>query len=439
MRSEAGEALHSMDEAGVKRQSAWQGIPPIVLRCLLLMVVAVAVCVATEAVCRYVLHLGDPVYRWPLRRENVRFPDLVNFYPRFKYLHTEAFFTWTGATPFMYPATATIPYECFYAFAPHIVAAYLSFAFGSLTVAAALFTRALFRRGVRLSAAAALVLLGLLCCYPVWFALGQANLEIVVWALIAGGIAFFLTGKGYGAAVCFGLTASLKIYPVLFLVLLLVRRQYRQAIAGVVAAAVFSAGALIFVGPTFAAASKGIQHGLDLFRQLYMLTVRNETGVDHSLFALFKRIFWRHAIDLHWASGTLTLYLGLMALLTLGLLVGRVWRQPVLNQIVFCTVVCVLFPPTSFEYTLLHVLTVFGALILLAVDTYRTGQRIPGLTAMLLCCAATLVFLPEVIHHGKQWDGQLKCLLLVALLVLTLRYPLQARPTAEPSGMVTRG
>jgi len=84
-------------------------------------------------------------------------------------------------------------------------------------------------------------------------------------------------------------------------------------------------------------------------------------------------------------------------------------------------------------------LTVFGALILLAVDTYRTGQRIPGLTAMLLCCAATLVFLPEVIHHGKQWDGQLKCLLLVALLVLTLRYPLQVRPTTEPSGLVTRG
>ena len=427
MISKPEEVPQPMGEPRVQEQNTRHDVPPVVLRCLLLMAIAVLVCVGIEALCRYVFHLHDSFYLWPLRREGVRFPDLMYFYPRFKYLHTEAFFTSKEVFPFMYPATAVVPYAFFYAFAPHMVAAYLSFALGSLATAAVLFARALSQRGIRLPVALGLVTLGLLCCYPVWFALSQANLEIVVWVVITSGIALFLTGRGYGAAVFFGLAASLKIYPALFLVLLLLRRQYRQVAAGVVAMLFFSIGSLLFVGPTFIEASKGIQHGIDLFRQLYMLQVRNETGLDHSLFALFKRLFWRHEATSPWANMELTFYLGLMSLLTLGLLIGKVWRQPVLNQIVFCTIACVLFPPTSFEYTLLQVLTVFAILVLLSVDAQRARQRVPGLTAILFCCAATLTFLPELIHHELQVGGQLKCLLLTAVLVLTLRYPLQIR------------
>jgi hypothetical protein len=414
-----------MRESGMKEQGTWYNVPPVVLQCLLLMIAAVLVCEGVEAVCRYVLHIHDPFYLSPLRTETIRFPDLMYFYPRFRYLHTELFFTSTDVFPFMYPASAVVPYVFFYAFAPHIVAAYLSFALGSLITAAALFARALSQRGIKLIVAVGLITSGLVCCYPVWFALSQANLEIVVWVVITSGIALFLAGRGYGAAVCFALAACLKIYPALFLVLLLLRRQHRQVAVGVVAGISFSIGALLFVGPTFAEASNGIKHGLNLFKVLYMLRVRNETGLDHSLFALFKRIVWQHQTTSQRAAVELKLYLILMSLLTLGLLVRRVWRQPVINQIVFCTIVCVLFPPTSFEYTLLEILTVFGLLTLLAVDAQLAGQRIPGLTAILFCCAATLTFLPELIHHETEFGGQIKCLLLIALLILTLRYPLQ--------------
>ena len=102
----------------------------------------------------------------------------------------------------------------------------------------------------------------LLCSYPLWFAAKQANMEIVIWVFLAAGLACLLKGRGYSAAGCFGIAASMKIYPIIYLGLLLVRRQYREVIFGAVTAAVVTLASLWAVYPNLLVSSRRISAGV---------------------------------------------------------------------------------------------------------------------------------------------------------------------------------
>lgn len=405
--------------------AALRRLPSLAILLVALLAAAVAVCLGTELVFRVVLHNTLPLYTYPLRVEFIPFPDLFGFYPRFSLLHTEAFFTSRANTPFMYPAAAVPVYVSFYAGSPHVLATYLGFSFGALLVAALFAMASLVRRDIGALAAAAYVAVTMLCAYPIWFALSQGNIEIVIWVLLVTGIALYWSGRGYPACVCFGLAAAIKIYPVLFLVLPLYRKRWGQSALGAAVAVAYSVGSLVYVGPTFQQASRGIAAGLNLFRTEIMLRVLEVTGIDHSLFALYKIPFKDH-VAIGRFEVALPVYLGLMAVTVFLLLATRVRHLPLANQLAFCVVVCVLFPPTSFEYTLLHMLTLYGLFLFLLLDTRRAGIRLPGLTQALVCCTVCLGFMPELIYHGHQGDGIVKSLALLVLLFTVLRYPFPA-------------
>ena len=400
-------------------------LPSILTGLLGLLVLAVVICLGSEWICRVVLHATLPLYRTPLRVEAVRFPDLLAFYPRFALLHTEDFFTSTATNPFMYAAAAVPLYVALYAVAPHILAAYLTFSLLVLSVGALSVIRGLVRRGIGVLAAAGYTLLTMLCVYPIWFALSQANIEIFIWVLLAMGIALYWHRRGYAACVCFGLAAAIKIYPVLFLVLPLYRKRWGQAALGAVTAAAYSVGALIYVGPTLLQAFYGIRGGLGRFRTMIMLHILDVTGIDHSLFSLYKLVFRKDEAAGRFETA-LPIYLGLMVIAVLVLLATRVRRLPLANQLAFCVVVCVLCPPTSFEYTLMHIMTLNALFMFLLLDARRVGKQPPGLVQALACCTVCLSFLPELIHNGRQVDGAVKSLGLILLLYTVLLYPFPA-------------
>lgn len=407
------------DRADVRR------LPFIVTLLSGLLAAAVVICLGTEWICRVALHETLTLYTTPLRVEAVRFPDLLAFYPRFTLLHTEAFFTSTASYFFMYPAAAVPVYVALYAAAPHVLAVYLTFSFVALLVGALFVIRALIRRGIGTLAAASYVLLTMLCAYPIWFALSQANIEIVIWVLLATGIAFYWHQREYPACVCFGLAAAIKIYPLLFLVLPLYRKRWGQAALGAAVTAAYSISSLMYIGPTVSQASHGISAGLNRFRTDFMLRILDVTGVDHSLFSLYKLLFRNHVAAGRFETA-LPVYLGLMTVIVLVLLATRVRHLPLANQLAFCVVVCVLFPPTSFEYTLLHILTLSALFLFLLLDARRVGIRRSGLVQALACCTVCLSFLPELIRRGHQVDGIVKSLALLLLLVTVLRHPFPA-------------
>jgi hypothetical protein len=100
----------------------------------------------------------------------------------------------------------------------------------------------------------------------------------------------------------------------------------------------------------------------------------------------------------------------------------RIWRLPLLNQILVLSVLSVIVPPISFDYTLL---SLYPALAMLSITALhlpenRQGELIPH----FLLFAAILTPESYLIVHGIPFAGQLRALCLLAMLVLVLWKPL---------------
>ncbi len=155
-----------------------------------------------------------------------------------------------------------------------------------------------------------------------------------------------------------------------------------------------------------------------------MLHIRPEIGADHSLFAFIKLLI-RPAPTPAFLDRLLPVYLVTAALAGTALFFLRIVRLPALNQILCLTVASILLPPTSFEYTLLHLFLPLALFVLLAVDASREGHISRVLKIVLGCFGILLSFIPELIHHGMSYGGQVKCLVLLVLFVLALWRPFE--------------
>lgn len=379
-----------------------------------------ALCLVVEIIARRFFHLHFEPYATPFFREF--FPDFLNFIPRFHYFGSLLFFSYTGTRPFMYPATMAVLYKLFYFVPGSPLVIFLLTGLVAVTIAIRCLGRGLRHHGISAADSYLFPTCVVLCSYPVWFAGRQANMEIVIWIILMAGLGFFLKGYCYSAAACFGLAAALKIYPLIYFGLLLSERRYRQIVFGVLLAAVATLGSLWLVYPVITVAWRNINAGLDLFRSMYMLRVRPEIGADHSLFALLKLCL--HPLPTPSGVGKLlSVYLGVTAFCGLLLFFARIRTLPVINQILCLSIASVLLPPTSFEYTLLHLLFPLAMLVLLIVESVRRRVDVPGLKLSLGCFAVLLAFLPEIIYRGHSYGGQIKCITLLVLFVIALRHP----------------
>jgi hypothetical protein len=398
---------------------------------MLALVFFTACCGLVELVCRKVavLHRDRDPYIYPFLREH--YPDFLLLRPRFNFFHSAAFFSTSRGSPFMYPAPVGVVYRLFYAMPNGGLSTFLGFVLLSFTVAGLLFGRALQRRGMPHVLAYLVPPSVLLLSFPVWFELKQANMEIMLWILITAGVALFLAGRGYPAAVCFGIAASMKIYPLAYLGLLLIRRQYRQITVALTVGIATTVASLWVVGDSIGPAWQRVSEGVTKFRFLYMLHKRREMAFDHSLLSVIKLPMHPFPTPERFAP-ILTVYLVFVFILGFVLFFFRIWRMPAINQILFLTVACILLPPVSFEYTLLHLFVPLGLLTLFVVDVTRHGEPMPsGVRPAMACFAILLAPLSEVALLGRQLDGQIKAGALVVLLFVAATRPFMHRSTNE--------
>jgi hypothetical protein len=75
--------------------------------------------------------------------------------------------------------------------------------------------------------------------------------------------------------------------------------------------------------------------------------------------------------------------------------------------------------PESFEYTLIHLAVPWGLLVLYTIQCAKEGRSLKRLTPAFLCLAFVLSAQNELLVYRGYW-GQAKCLVLVALLVISL-------------------
>ena len=408
----------------------------------------VAGCLAAEAVSKTLLHLSG-IYTWPFLVFR-HWWDFRTFQLRFVYFHQLRFFSFDPqlGMHFMYLAPGAVLYQTFYSYRAHPILAYLVIVSTCLLLAVVLFGRALVRH--RLTPAVAFLLCGslLLCSYPFWFEMLLGNLEICIWILVTMGIWAFFSGRSYVAATMFGVAGAIKIYPLIYLGLLLSARRYRPVVGALVLAVVLNLVSLWLVYPDLRVAWVGILGGLEAFRQEYLLPLLPmETGFDHSLFSLVKRsIVWREPVGYFPdVSRAATVYLRGMAVVGVVLYFGRIRRMPWINQVLCLCVASILMTPVSHDYTLIHLYVPWAMLTLFAIDRSRrmlgVGEpaKLPGLLSAMVCFAVLFAPETEIIRDGLSYGGQVKALVLVGLMVVGLRFPFGEPVALEQTTEATAG
>ena len=412
-------------------QEISRSLPPELQRFVMLVLVLVFACLLLEFCCSRFLHLGYP-FNWPLMPRDVSFWDFEAYFDQFKRLHTAAFFQ--GTYILMYPAPVALCYWLFYAFQPHATVCFLSFIVCSSFLAAYFVVRALMRRNVPPGKAIGVVGLTYILAYPFWFEFKQGNTEIVVWIVVSLGIFAFANKRTWTAAALFGVAGALKFYPLIYLGLLLSKKRYRECAFGCLVAVATIVVSLYALGPSIPVAWRGTQAGLALNRQAYMLVLRpTEFGFDHSLFGVVKvaLAFSEHRLGLtpyltdSVRSLMLSCYLALVGLLGTIAYFVRIRFLPFANQLLCLSIASILFPPVSFDYTLMHLYAPWVVLTLVAFQAQREKVSVRGLLAAFTLLAIAVSPLGEFILHHERVGGQLRAIVMLAIFVVGMWTPFE--------------
>jgi hypothetical protein len=266
--------------------------------------------------------------------------------------------------------------------------------------------------------------------YPLLFVFERANVEAIVWAVLALGIAAFVARYHKAAGVLFALAASMKLFPALLLLLLLARKRYRELALSAAAIAVFTLIGLQVLGPSIPAAFQELRAGMDRQAAVYYSAYRAaEVGYDHSLFAIVKQLLYLQIgpdvalLDSRIRAASLPY----MMFVVVGFAaVYWFWMRklPLLNQAMALIILAVTLPFQSIEYTLNNVYFAWALFLLfLASDVTVGRESIPWPAAGVILACFAFVF---ALGPSSRYSGQLKVCALMVLLLLVLRVPMRS-------------
>lgn len=397
-------------------------LPVVLKRFVAQSAVWMALCLGTEIACRFLLRWGYP-YNYPAVPQRVIFGDFRFYLGKFAFFHSRQFFA--EGPVLTYPAPSVVAFKLLLLPQPTSGrSAVARFAAVLLLVSWALLLlwyRALRARGLSARAAGSFLAATYLLSFAFWFEFHQANIEFAVWAVVTAGLCLFWRERWRSAAVCFGIAAAMKLFPVIFLGLFVSRRQYREIGWALLTAAFVTVGSLWLVCPDLAYSWQQTSAAVSTLRSLYMLQLPPvESGFDHTLFVLLKRLLPTLPSPAQ-LGRLLNLYLVVVGAGGCLVFFVRIRKLPVINQILCLSTAAVLFPPVSYDYTLIHLYAPLALLTLVAIEDGVRPRA--GLTLAFALLAFTLSAQSEFILHGLRVAGQLKAVALAGLFVVGLRYP----------------
>lgn len=353
----------------------------------------------------------------------VRFTDLTEYTETFKLLHTAAFYRNPVTPSVAYPPFGAVLYAGLYSLGIPL-GLYLGATIMWLVVLVWGVRRALALRGIAGWKATLFPLGILIASFPIAGLLQTGNIELFVWIFAACGLWLFLRGQNEAAAVLWALAAATKLYPIIFLVLLLPAKKYRAFAVGVAAFVGVSLLSMAWMGPSVGMAWHGsLQNVFGYQGHRVAQWNLHELAANHSAFGLAKFVATLSEFPLE----RLTLpYYALGAVVFAGAFFGRLAKMPVANQVLAVSVFMVMLPPVSYFYALVHLYAPWLMLVLLAVDAYRAGERIPGLKKTLwlfvpMFASFTLFTFPKVYLFG----GLVQAMVLVVLFLFALIFPFE--------------
>jgi hypothetical protein len=350
----------------------------------------------------------------------VRYDDLTQFLPIYRLLHTASFYSGHVA----YPPLGAVVYAVVYG-TGHPVGFYLWTAALWLTAGVWGVRRELMAAGIGGVVSTLFPLTVVLASFPLAGLLQRGNIELYLWIFAALGTWAYFRGYAAAAAVLWALAAAMKIYPVVFLLLLLPRRQWRAFGVGVATFVGATVASMAWMGPSIGVAWRGSLTNFLGFQSLAVTVWSlHELGANHSVFVVPKLVATMAGVPL---SKVMLPYYACGAVVLVWAFFGRLWKMPVANQLLAVTVFMVLLPTISYFYTLVHLIAPLAVLVFVTLRAERAGVNIPGLrgTMMLfvpLFASFMLFTFPSVFVYG----GMVQMVLLVLLFVCALQYPFAA-------------
>ena len=244
--------------------------------------------IVVRFVCAHFLHLTAYPYGFYVTR--VDGLDLMTFYTRFQHVHSPDFFSTEWGPAYAYPGAVSPIYWLLFR-VRHAQVPFVITGAGLTLLLAWYFARALEQRGVARRDARWFIVIALLCSYPLYFEFARGNVEIYMWVLTALAVYCIFKEHYWLGAGLLGLAIAMKLYPFVLLGLLIPRRKWLPIVFSIAVAVAYSLFGLWVINPDIAAAQHGVNVGLQSFQLLYATPYRPpHSGVDHSLYALIKRI-----------------------------------------------------------------------------------------------------------------------------------------------------
>jgi len=215
-----------------------------------------------------------------------------------------------------------------------------------------------------------------LMSYPILITLDRGNIEGIIFVFLACAAWLYLSGRGKWAAACIGLAASIKGFPILFLVLFVRDRRWKELMIGVVVPICLTLLALLFL-------EGGVFENITLLRETlgrfgdFLLVGIN--GITHSvsLFGMWYTLWLlihQSFMDVASLRPILANYLVVAGIIGLATMAYVFFSRLEFWKKWFILVAAVqLLPFPSYDYKLIHTLVPMFLLIRSGKETRWTG------------------------------------------------------------------
>lgn len=364
-----------------------------------IVVAGFALAVAYHYVNGAYLGLGYP-YDTFLFRPQDRFNDFFNLYGQITGTETARGWPFLPAPPlgffFLYPFTLLSPELGLALFLSLIVAWLFYFAVKSLPVSDT----------GRAQSVLALALL----TYPVLFLLDRANSEGIAFIFLCLSILAMQKKKYLTASICLGVATYVKVYPLVFLVLFIAERRYREAFISVLVTAAFVALGFLAYRGSFLHNAANLATNLDVYNRIATLGWAG-LPFGHSLFGLLKVLLGFGDTASHQTADIVALtrvYFPVVtaAFLALSAYVVLVERAP-WKRVALLVFSMNLFPYVSADYKLIYAL--------IPLFLFLNAEQHDG-DDLFFAILFGVLLVPKAYHH--PWSNEVSISVLINPLIM---------------------
>jgi hypothetical protein len=290
--------------------------------------------------------------------------------------------------------------------------------------------------GYRLPAAL-LALTLFLTSYPLGFLVDRGNIEGAVFILTSLGLLAYARGRFMTAAVLFGLAASGKVVPAVFLALFLLDGRFKALVVSILVAGGATLAAMLAMHEPLGSLVPQILENLTAVKQLVTSGAHPGRHFDHSFFSLLKGALFTCFPDYRAShlAGRLAPYYSLGILGSTAVILVLLRWAPFVNRVLVLTILMLVFPQISGDYKLIHLYVPLAMIFLGAVSR---GWATPAEAATLAILG--IIVSPKSYQFGGYsfgyyLDGVLLGVLILVGLVVRFGGPVteEARPVASPA------